>query len=221
MTRTLASICMLFALTHYAWSSAIVRTGPITTEACNTAIANPVKVAAIMRNLQPTEQADAADAILRHALAQEMSNAQKKQLVARLAAACIAAVAPDRRMAIANALVSAGGKENASIIVAAIALSAGTGEAGQALVDTAVEAAEVAGVKAEATAAAQSPDVILGTDLSVEVVQTTQEVHRASILTPPPVRAPTLAVDLDGEPEVQQPIAPPPTPPRPHPYEAQ
>jgi len=221
MTRTLATICMLFALTHYAWSSAIVRTGPITTEACNTAIANPVKVAAIMRNLQPTEQADAADAILRHALAQEMSNAQKKQLVARLAAACIAAVAPDRRMAIANALVSAGGKENVSIIVAAIALSAGTGEAGQALVNTAVEAAEVAGVKAEATAAAQSPDVILGTDLSVEVVQTTQEVHLASILTPPPVRAPTLAVDLDGEPEVQQPIAPPPTPPRPHPYEAQ
>ena len=221
MTRTLATICMLFALTHYAWSSAIVRTGPITTEACNKAIANPVQVAAIMRDLQPTEQAHAADTILRHALAQEMSDAQKKQLVARLAAACIAAVAPDRRMAIANALVSAGGKENASIIVAAIALSAGTGEAGQALVDTAVEAAEVAGVKAEATAAAQSPDVILGTDLSVEVVQTTQEVHRASILTPPPVRAPTLAVDLDGEPEVQQPIAPPPTPPRPHPYEAQ
>lgn len=207
MKKTFACLSMVFSMALCAFADRLPA------KALDEALANPVKIAAIMGGLKPEERVAAARDLLRHAAAQELPAARKKQALAKLAAACIAAVPPEERASMATALVNAVGKEHVSIVVAAIALSAGADEAGKKIVNAAVAAAEVAGVKAEATAAAQSPDAVLGAELSAEVVQVTQAAAAVS--------TPTVSVSPGGEPEGQQPIAPPPTPPRAHPYEAQ
>ncbi len=195
---------------------------PLAATVLDELIAKPARVVEVMRGLKPEAQRTAAREILLHAAEQSLSSEQKKQILAKLTAACIAAVAPSERANMARALVEAGGKENVTTVVAAIALAAGADEAGKAVVEAAVETGEDIAPGGKATEAAQSPDAVLGTELSTEVVQTVQDVVTRSVpQAPAPPTVPTTEERPEDEPEEQQPIAAPPTPPRAHPYEAQ
>ncbi len=147
--------------------------------------------------------------LMRYAVHMDISEAEKQQVIAMLAAVCIAIVSPEDGVAMARALVAEGGAEHVATIVAAIALAAGVDPAGQAIVNAAIAAGEQInpGVAAEA---ARSPDLVLGAALATQVVRVIQGVHAVTVTPPPesvmPSRTPILA---------------PPAPPRAHPYEGQ
>ncbi len=150
-----------------------------------------------------------AQELMRTAVQMDISEAQMQQVIARLAAVCIAMVPPEDGVAMAKALVVAGGSEHVATIVATIALGAGTDPAGQAIVNAAVAAGEqlAPGVAAEA---ARSPDLVLGAAVATQVVGLVQSVHAITVKPPAEYVLPT-----------QTPILAPPAPPRAHPYEGQ
>lgn len=171
--------------------------------------AKPASVAAVLRKLTPVQRLAAARELVAHVKQMNLPEAEKTRVLANMTAACLAAVEPAQRAAMAMALVAAGGAEHVRSIVAAIALAAGADEEGQAVVRAAVIAAVNLSpeLKVVAERAAQQPDVVLGTEVATEIVQTVQETLGA----PPP------AQELAGD----KPVLPPPAPPRAHPYEAQ
>jgi len=181
--------------------------------------AKPASVAAALRELTPEQRLAAARELIAYVKQMNLAEAETTRVLANVAAACLAAVEPSQRVAMARALVAAGGTEHVRTLVAAVALAAGADEAGQNIVRAAVNAAAVISpeLRVAADQAAQQPDVVLGSDVTTEVVRTVQAV---TVLAAAAATAPAPAAAPAG-PAAAGPIMPPPAPPRAHPYEAQ
>jgi hypothetical protein len=186
-----------------------VRLGEIVLQAGDPEFDLAGAIAGLFDGMNANTRLVTAQEVMRNAVQMDISVGEKQQVIARLAAACIAMVPPDDGAAMARALVVAGGSEHVATIVATIALAAGTDPAGQAIVNAAVAAGEqlAPGVAAEA---ARSPDLVVGAALATQVVGAVQSVH--AITVKPPAE-PVLPA--------QTPILAPPAPPRAHPYEGQ